>query len=82
MEYRVSGYMALEVFRWNASLVILDTVVNALVISGLTILLICYMAQLTRTLSDYIQRLQNIAARLIMRVPKYSIITPELKELH
>ena len=28
------------------------------------------------------QRLQNTAARLIMRVPKYSNITPVLKELH
>ena len=29
-----------------------------------------------------LQRLQNTAARLIMRVPKYSNITPVLKELH
>ena len=29
-----------------------------------------------------LQRLQNTAARLIMRVPKYSYITPVLKELH
>ena len=29
-----------------------------------------------------VQRLQNTAARLIMRVPKYSNITPVLKELH
>ena len=29
-----------------------------------------------------LERLQNIAARLIMRVPKYSNITPVLKELH
>ena len=45
---------------------------------GLTIVILCYMAQLTRTLPDY-SVLKNTAARLIMRVAKYSNITPVLK---
>ena len=56
-------------------------VVNALVTSRLD----CCNSLLYATVDKNfarLQRLRNTAARLIMRVPNYSNITPMLKELH
>ena len=58
-----------------------ERVVNALVTSRLHYCNILLYGTVDKNFAR-LQRLQNTAARLIMRVPKYSNITPVLKELH
>ena len=58
-----------------------ERVVNALVTSRLDYCNSLLYGTVDKNFAR-LQRLQNTAARLIMRVPKYSNITPVLKELH
>ena len=58
-----------------------ERVVNALVTSRLDYCNSLLYGTVDKNFAR-LQRLQNTAARLIMRIPKYSNITPVLKELH
>ena len=55
-----------------------ERVVNSLV----TPRLVCCNSLLYGAFDNNFAKFQNTAARMIMRVPKYSDITPVLKELH